>query len=372
MVADAEAASIAGPLNGVRVVELASIGPGPHCAMLLSDLGAEVLRIDRPGGTGWANPIADRGRHSLTVDIRTPEGRELCAAMADKADVLIEGLRPGTVERLGLGPQVLCSRNPRLIFARLTGWGQTGPRADTAGHDINYIALSGALAAMGRPGEPASLPLNLVGDFGAGSLFGALGIIAALYERHRSGLGQVIDIAIVDGVASLMSMFAGLLSRNAISLHRDRNMLAGAAPFYRCYLCADGKEVAVGALEPKFYRQLIDRLAAPAAFRESQYDAGKWPERAVVLAKLFAQKTRAEWAERFADLDACVAPVLTLQESYEDPHLRARSTYVKFDELLQAAPAPRFSRTPGQVQSSGPGAALVKRWGIAIADDLEG
>jgi alpha-methylacyl-CoA racemase len=364
MTAEDEAATTLGPLAGLRVLELASIGPGPHCAMLLADQGAEILRIDRPGGNGWENPIVDRGRHRLTLDIRTPQGRELCIEVARKVDVLIEGMRPGTMERLGLGPQELCEANARLIYARLTGWGQTGPRAKTAGHDINYIALSGALAAMGRPAEPAMPPLNLVGDFGGGSLFGAFGILAALYERQRSGRGQVIDAAMTDGVASLMTMFAGLLPRGVISLERDKNLLAGAAPFYRCYLCADLKEVSVGALEPEFYQILIARLSAPQAFLEAQYDSSTWPARSAALAEVFRRQPRDHWGVLFADLDACVVPVLTLQESYEDAHLRARDTYVGIEGLLQAAPAPRLSRTPGRIQPSADGAALLARWGI--------
>ena len=354
-----------GPLKGLRVLEFASIGPGPHCAMLLSDLGAEVLRIERAGGNGWDNPIMDRGRHLLTLDIREARGRDVCIAAAQKADVLIEGMRPGVMERLGLGPAVLCKRNPRLVYARITGWGQLGPRAPSAGHDINYIALTGALAAIGRPSEPAVPPLNLVGDFGGGSMFAAFGIMAALWERERSGRGQVIDAAMVDGVASLMSMFAGLVPRGAISVERDKNLLGGAAPFYRCYICADGNEVSVGALEPQFYRILIERLGAPSEFLDDQYDQANWPARTQALAGIFRQHTRDHWSAVFAGTDACVAPVLTLGESFADPHLCVRGTYIPGVESRQAAPAPRFSRTPGRVQPSTAASELLRRWGVA-------
>lgn len=354
-----------GPLSGLRVVEFASIGPGPHCAMLLSDLGAEIVRIDRHEGQDWPNPIMDRGRHILRVDIRSPEGRGLCLAAVEKADVLIEGFRPGVMERLGLGPVPTLAANPRLIYARLTGWGQEGPLAGTAGHDINYIALSGALAAIGKVGEPPVPPLNLVGDFGGGSMFAAFGIMAALWERNTSGRGQVVDAAMVDGVASMMSMFAGLLPRRAISMDRGENLLAGAAPFYRCYTCADDKDIAVGALEPRFYRALLDRLAAPAQLYESQHDTERWPEHAAVLAGIFSQKTRAEWVAILAGGDCCVAPVLGLTEAFEDSHLLARQTYVSWNGLVQAAPAPRFSRTPGRIQDTASGAQMLERWGVS-------
>src|SRR4249920_3878913 len=249
-----------GPLSGLRVLEFAGIGPGPHVAMLLANLGAEVLRVQRPGGNGYPNPIVDSGLSCLTMDIRTDEGRARCLEIAEVVDVVIEGNRPGVMERLGLGPEPMMQRNPRLIYGRMTGWGQTGPLAQSAGHDINYIALTGALAAIGRTGEPAQAPLNLVGDFGGGSMFLAFGIAAALWEREKAGKGQVIDASIVDGVASLMTFFAGLVPSGAISLARDKNLLGGAAPFYRCYVCADGKEISVGAIEPKFYTELLDRI----------------------------------------------------------------------------------------------------------------
>jgi alpha-methylacyl-CoA racemase len=355
----------AGPLVGLRVVEFVSIGPGPHCAMLLADLGAEVLRINRPEGNGWANPIVDRGRHVVTIDVRTDSGRGLCLEAAGKADVVIEGMRPGVMERLGLGPEAMIERNPRLIYARMTGWGQTGPLAQAAGHDINFIALTGALAAIGPTTGSSIPPLNLVGDFGGGSMLLAFGIMAALWERERSGKGQVIDAAIVDGVASMMTMFAGLIPSGAISIDRGRSLLGGAAPFYRCFTCADGAEIAIGALEPKFYRELVDRVGAPAELRDGQFDQSNWTERSAALARLFSAKTRSQWCEILERTDACFAPVLTLEESRHNAHLLARQTYVQANGMHQAAPAPRFSRTPGKIGQSGSGEELLQSWGVS-------
>lgn len=354
---------MSGPLAGLRVLEFAGIGPGPHCAMLLADLGAEVVRIDRAGGNGWPNPVVDRGRSTVTIDIRSEDGRAFCYDAAGKADVLIEGFRPGVMERLGLGPDVLCESNPRLIYGRMTGWGQSGPLAHAAGHDINYIAVTGALAAMGSAGTPAMPPLNLVGDFGGGSMFLAFGIMAALWERQSSGRGQVIDAAIVDGVTSLMTMFAGLLPEGRISMNREHNLLAGAAPFYRCYHCADGGEIAVGALEPQFYRQLIELSGAPSDLLEQQNDVGGWAARSDRLADLFATRTVAEWCAILEGSDACFAPVLELPSAPNHPHLAARETYVEAHGLVQAAPAPRFSRTPGAIRRAQPdGRETIARW----------
>lgn len=351
-----------GPLYSLRVLEFAGIGPGPHVAMLLANLGAEVLRVQRPGGNGYDNPIVDCGLSALTLDLRMPEARARCLELATLVDVVIEGHRPGVMERLGLGPEVLLERNPRLIYGRMTGWGQTGPLAHSAGHDINYIALTGALAAIGGSGLPAQPPLNLVGDFGGGSLFLAFGIVAALWERERSGKGQVIDAAIVDGVASLMSFFAGLVPHGAISLERDTNMLGGAAPFYRCYLCADGKEIAVGAIEPKFYAELIERLGLDDSFVREQHDVRTWPERCRQLAAVFAGKTRAQWCELLEGSDACFAPVLTLEESSQHPHMRARGVYTERAGYQHSAPAPRFSRTPGANLPAVPAERLLAQW----------
>lgn len=354
--------SATGPLAGLRVVEFCSIGPGPHAAMLLSDLGADVLRIDRPGGNGWPNPIVDRGRHTLVLDIRSEEARPTVLEATDRADVLIEGNRPGVMERLGYGPDALIERNARLIFARITGWGQTGPLARSAGHDINYIALTGALAAItGEDGLPIP-PLNLVGDFGGGSICLAFGIVAALWERERSGRGQVVDAAIIDGVSSMMTMFSGLLANERISLERDHNVLGGRAPFYRCYVCADGKHVSVGPLEPQFYALLLEKIGAPDDLRAGQYDAAGWEERGRRLAALFRERTRQEWCALLEGSDACFAPVLTYAESLAHPQMIARCSYVETNGLRQAAPQPRFSRTPGAIGSSGDGAALLERW----------
>ncbi len=351
-----------GPLANLRVVEFASIGPGPHCAMLLCDLGADVLRIDREGGNGWPNPIVDRGRATASVDIRTATGRAFCMEAADLADVVIEGFRPGVMERLGLGPEVLLGRNPRLVYGRVTGWGQTGPLAQVAGHDINYIAVSGALAAIGEAERPAVPPLNLIGDFGGGSMFLAFGVLCALLERGRSGRGQVVDAAIVDGVASLMTMFAGLTPADRISMERGRNLLGGAAPFYRCYRCADGKEVAVGALEPKFYDELLTRIGAPEHLRAAQDDPATWPERAEVLAEIFRRRPSDAWVEALSGLDVCVAPVLDLSEVAAHPHMAARQAYVEHEGRVQCAPAPRFSRTPGAIRQAQNGADMLAAW----------
>lgn len=349
----------AGPLADLRVVEFASIGPGPHCAMLFADLGAEVLRIARPGGNGFRNPVVDRGRGVLELDIRTDAGRSAAIEACRHADVLIEGLRPGVMERLRLGPDDLHAINPHLVYGRMTGWGQEGPLAKVAGHDITYIALTGALAAIGVPGEPAVPPLNLVGDFGGGSMLLAFGILAALYERQCSGKGQVVDAAIIDGVTSLMTMFAGLAPSGAISLDRTRNMLGGAAPFYRCYLCADGLEVAVGAIEPQFWAEFVARVGTDEALTQNPAD---WPKTSARLAAIFAEQPRAHWLARFEASDACVAPVLPLAEAIDHPHNRARGTYVENEGMMQAAPAPRFSRTPGVLSAGEDAMAMLARW----------
>ncbi|PKP98437.1 MAG: carnitine dehydratase [Alphaproteobacteria bacterium HGW-Alphaproteobacteria-13] len=355
---------VKGPLAGLRVIEFAGIGPGPHCAMLFADMGADVLRVERAGGNGWPNPIVDRGRASKALDIRTGEGRDWCREAAMHADVVIEGFRPGVMERLGLGPDHLCRANPRLVYGRMTGWGQEGPLARVAGHDINYIGLVGALAAMGRPGEAAPVPLNLVGDFGGGSMYLAFGILAALWERERSGLGQVIDAAIIDGVASMMTMFTGLTATGQLSLARERNLLGGAAPFYRSYLCADGREIAVGSIEPQFFSILLERLGLEE-FAGCQHDVDRWNDLACRFAHVFLQADRDHWAALFADSDACVSPVLTADEALVHPHHAARGTFTDRDALLQAAPAPRLSRTPGSIQRRRDADAMAADWAAA-------
>lgn len=333
-----------GALTGLRVVEFAGIGPGPHCAMMLADHGAKVIRIDREGGNGWPNPIMDRGRMTMTLDIRTDAGRAAALDQCDRADVVIEGFRPGVMERLGLGPDVVLARNPTLVYGRMTGWGQDGPLARRAGHDINYIALTGALDAIGEPGRRAVPPLNLVGDFGGGSMFLAFGILAALWERERSGQGQVVDAAIVDGVSHLMTMFTGMLPSGRLSLDRARNMLGGSAPFYRTYKCADDREVAVGAIEPAFWSQLLDILGlTDTGLSQREQD---WPTTTETLENTFLTAPRDHWIQLFHDTDACVTPVLSAQEATRDEHLTARNTFINRQNLPQAAPAPRLSRTP--------------------------
>ncbi len=350
-----------GPLVGLRVVEFASIGPVPHCAMLLSDMGADVLRICREGGTGWPNPVVDRGRANKTVDIRTGAGKDFCFDAASYADVLIEGYRPGVMERLGLGPDVVRERNPRLIYGRMTGWGQDGPLASTAGHDINYIALTGALAAIGKRGESATVPLNLIGDFGGGSMFLAFGILAALWERERSGEGQVVDAAIVDGVGSLMTMFAGLLPAQRISLERDQNILGGAAPYYRSYLCRDGEEISVGAVEPQFFAELLSKLGLEAHF-DDQNRRERWDSLTRILENIFLTQSQAHWVDLFDSSDACVAPVLKIEDVPSHPHLRARRSYELHDGVLHASVAPRFSRTNGAIRDARDGDDLLTAW----------
>lgn len=351
-----------GPLKGLKVMEFAGIGPGPHVAMLLADLGAEVVRIERPGST-VANPVVERARHRVAVDIKSDEGKRFCHDAAASADVLIEGFRPGVMERLGLGPDELLALNDRLVYARMTGWGQDGPLSSAAGHDINYIALTGALSAVGRAGETAIPPQNLVGDFGGGSMYCAFGIMAALFERERSGRGQVVDAAIVDGVTSLMSFFAGAGGRPFLSTERGKGMLGGAAHFYRCFECADGKEVSVGAIEPQFYAELLEKAGAPPELADGQMNPANWDEYAEKLAELFKTKTRAEWTELLEGSDACFAPVLELDEARDHPHMKARNLFAQHDGQWHTAPAPRFSRTQGAVRSSADdGADVVAGW----------
>ncbi len=351
-----------GPLTGLRVVEFAGIGPAPHVAMLLADMGAEVVRIERQGSQPM-NHVVERARHRVQVDVKSEEGRAFCLDACRHADVLVEGFRPGVMERLGLGPEMLLAANPRLIYARMTGWGQNGPLAQAAGHDLNYIAVTGALDAIGRAGELPVPPQNLVGDFGGGSLYCALGILAALYERERSGRGQVIDAAIVDGVTSLMSFFFGLPPSAIRTTERGKGLLGGAAHFYRCYTCADGKEISVGAIEPQFYAELCKRAGASADLRDGQMSPANWTDHAEGLAALFASKTQAEWCELLEGTDACFAPVVPLDEAREHPHMKARGAYIEHGGRWHTAPAPRFGRTPGSIRDSAlDGEAVVANW----------
>ncbi len=354
-----------GPLAGLRVLEFAGIGPGPHVAMLLADLGAEVVRIDRPGA-GVSNPVVERARHRLAADLKSEAGRAQVLAAAAAADVLIEGFRPGVMERLGLGPEILLEANPRLVYARMTGWGQEGPLAQAAGHDINYIAITGALAAVGRAGETATPPQNLIGDFGGGSMYCAFGIMAALYEREKSGKGQVVDAAIVDGATSLMSFFFGVRDQWHLTTERGKGMLGGAAHFYRCFVCADGKEISLGSIEPQFYAEMLKRAGAPTELADGQMNPANWDDYADRLAALFATKTQAEWCDLLEGTDACFAPVLGVEEARDHPHLKARGAYFEHDGMWHTAPAPRFSRTPGAVRSSADdGADVIARWAAA-------
>jgi alpha-methylacyl-CoA racemase len=339
-----------GPLNGVRVVELASLAPAPFGCMVLSDLGADVLRVERPESCrpdlpAPVDPLT-RGRRSVGLNLKDPAGLDLLLKLIDGADVLVEGFRPGVTERLGFGPEVCAQRNPRLIYARMTGWGQDGPLAPTAGHDIDYIAISGALHPIGRAGERPVPPLNLVGDFGGGGMLLAVGVLAALVERQRSGRGQVVDAAMVDGSALLSSFIYGLRARGAWRDERGVNLLDGGAPFYDTYATADGKYVAVGALEPQFYAALLAGLGLTGAGLPAQMDFSGWPVLRKRFTEAFAERTRDEWAEIFAGTDACVAPVLSPSEVADHPHNAARGVFAQVGGISQPQPAPRFARTP--------------------------
>ncbi|WP_158167634.1 CaiB/BaiF CoA transferase family protein [Mycolicibacterium smegmatis] len=361
---------MAGPLQGLRVVELAGIGPGPHAAMILGDLGADVVRIERPGKGGGV-PAGDRdamlrNRRSVVADLKAPEGRDLVLQLVAKADVLIEGYRPGVTERLGLGPEDCAKVNERLIYARMTGWGQDGPRALQAGHDINYISLNGTLHAVGRKGERPVPPLNLAGDFGGGSMFLLVGILSALYERQASGKGQVIDAAMVDGSAVLMEMMWSFRANGMWSDERGTNMLDTGAPYYDTYETADGKYIAVGAIEPQFYAELLKGLGLDGADLPAQNDISRWPELREVFTKAFAAHDRAHWTKVFEGTDACTTPVLSFAEVLDEPHVAERNTFYDDEGNLQPMPAPRFSRTqPGRPTPPQRGAdteAVLRDW----------
>jgi alpha-methylacyl-CoA racemase len=338
-----------GPLDGVRVVEIASLAPAPFGCMILSDLGADVLRVERPASCqpGLPAPVdpLSRGRRSVGLNLKDPAGVELLLKLVTSADVLVEGFRPGVAERLGFGPDLCAQRNPGLIYARMTGWGQEGPLAPTAGHDIDYIAISGALYPIGRAGERPVPPLNLVGDFGGGGMLLAIGVLAALVERQRSGLGQVVDAAMVDGSALLTSFIYGLRARGGWRDERGVNLLDGGAPFYDTYPTADGKFVAVGALEPQFFAALLAGLGLTDADLPAQMDIARWPVLRQRFAEVFAQRTRDEWASVFAGTDACVAPVLSPGEAAGHPHNSARRVFADIGGVSQPQPAPRFART---------------------------
>ena len=344
-----------GPLDGVRIVEFAGLGPAPFCGMLLADLGADVVRIDRRGARGGllgaigGTSLLDRGKRSIALDLKDPEDLAVVRALVQRADAVLEGFRPGVMERLGLGPDELLAARPELVYGRMTGWGQTGPLAATAGHDIGYIALTGALYATGRPDERPAPPMNLLGDFGGGGMFLALGVLAALLSARRTGQGQVVDAAIVDGTAVLTTMIHGMLDEGAWVDRRGVNLLDTGAPFYDVYRCADGQFVAVGALEEKFYAALLEGLGLTGDPEvPPREDPRQWPALRALFTDRFASRTRAEWWEVFRGTDACVAPVWSLREATTDPHNRAREVFVEVDGRVQPAPAPRFSATPGR------------------------
>jgi alpha-methylacyl-CoA racemase len=344
-----------GPLAGYRIIELAGIGPGPFCGMMLSDMGAEVIRVDRPApGARAPKDVLVRNRRSIAIDLKRPEGVEAVLRLCEGADALFEGFRPGVTERLGLGPDDCMSRNPKLVYGRMTGWGQDGPMAQASGHDINYIGLAGALHAIGRPGERPVPPLNLVGDFGGGGMLLAFGLVCGLLEAQRSGQGQVVDAAMVDGAASLMAMFFSFAAQGGFSDQRGTNLLDGGAHFYDTYETRDGKYVCLGSIEPQFYALLIEKAGLdPEVFRP-QMDRAQWPQLKERLAEVMRTKTRDEWCALMEGTDVCFAPVLSIFEAPEHPHNRARGTFIEVDGVPQPAPAPRFSRTAPEVRGAAP------------------
>ncbi|WP_369374825.1 CaiB/BaiF CoA transferase family protein [Streptomyces sp. cg36] len=361
-----------GPLTGVRVVELAGIGPGPFAAMLLADLGADVVRVDRPGGAGLAidpaHDLTNRNKRSVLIDLKAPDGPARVLDLVERADILIEGYRPEVAERLGVGPRHCLARNPRLVYGRMTGWGQDGPLAQRAGHDIAYIAVTGTLGMIGRPDEGPTVPANLVGDYAGGSLYLVVGVLAALQHARTHGEGQVVDAAIVDGAAHLATMIHGMLAAGGWQDRRGANLLDGGCPFYGTYETADGQYMAVGSLEQRFYDEFV-RLIGLAEVAPARKDLARWGELRTAIAERFRTRTRAEWTAVFEGSDACVAPVLSLREAPAHPHLAARATFVEHGGLTQPAPAPRFSATPGSVRRlpALPGAdtaEVARDWGV--------
>jgi alpha-methylacyl-CoA racemase len=349
-----------GPLAGVRVIELGGLGPGPFAGMLLADLGADVVRIDRPPESGDGAPprdpsgaVMERGKRSVALDLKDAGSLESARALIDQADVVIDPYRPGVTERLGLAPEACLERNPRLIYVRMTGWGQDGPLAGASGHDLNYIALAGALHPMGQADAPPPPPLNLVGDYGGGGMLLCFGVACALYERERSGLGQVIDVAMLDGAASLLAIVCQLEAQGEWSRERGGNWLDGAAPWYRAYATSDGRFVTIGAIEAKFYSELLERLGLDE-HEWPQWDRGRWPPLHARLSELFAQRTLNEWRAELEGTDVCFAPALRVDEAAQHPQVAARGTYIEPGGVLQPAPAPRFGRTPGAIQGPPP------------------
>lgn len=368
-----------GPLSGLRVVELAGIGPAPFAAMLLADLGADVILVDRPGRGQVLSgdpdfELLNRGKRSIAVDLKHERGAELVLGLAGRADVLIEGYRPGVAERLGVGPDEVLRHNPKLVYGRMTGWGQAGPLSRTAGHDINYIALTGALHAIGPADGPPQVPLNLIGDFGGGALYLVVGVLAALREADRTGRGQVVDAAIVDGTAHLSTMLFGLIASGIWQERRGHNLLDGGAPYYSVYATSDGRHVSVGALEPRFYAELLRRLGLDGdPDLPDQHDVARWPELRRRLAETFAKRTQREWAGVFEGSDACVTPVLSYAEAAGHPHLRDRGTFVERDGVAQPQAAPRFSGTPAVAGGVPPlpgqhSREVLAEWGLPGAE----
>jgi alpha-methylacyl-CoA racemase len=341
-----------GPLDGIKVLEIASIGPGPFCSMMLSDMGAEVIRIDRKelSGTGDSRLSLNRGRKSLALDLKKPEAVEAVLTMVESADMLVEGFRPGVMERLGLGPDACLARNPRLIFGRMTGWGQTGPLSQAAGHDINYISLAGALHAMGYDDRAPTPPLNLIGDFGGGAMYLLAGLLAGYIEAQKSGQGQVVDAAMTDGTASLLTAFFGLRAMGRWTDRRASNYLDGGAHYYGCYTCSDGKFISIGSIEPKFYALLLEKLEIEDQQFQGQNDLANWSSLREKLEAIFVTRTRDEWCALLENTDVCFAPLLSMEEAPGHPHNSARKTFVEVGGVTQPAPAPRFSRTQGEVQ----------------------
>ena len=365
-----------GPLAGIKIIEIAGIGPGPYGAMLLADLGADVIRVDRSGNVSGGDPatppgdLLARGRRSVGIDLKNPEGVATVLDLVAGADAIIEGFRPGVMERLGLGPDVCLERNPRLVYARMTGWGQDGPYAHSAGHDINYIALAGALEPMGRAGQQPTPPINLIGDFGGGGMLLAFGVCAALLEARGSGQGQVIDAAMVDGAASLMTMTWSFRAMGIWADERGTNMLDTGAHFYDTYETADGKYVSIGSIEPPFYEELLRLTGLEGAELPSQHDKTQWPALKERFAEIFRQKTRDEWCALMEGTDVCFAPVLAMPEAPLHPHIAERGTFTEVAGITQPAPAPRFSRTPGSIERPPPHAGqhtneILAEWGLS-------
>jgi alpha-methylacyl-CoA racemase len=366
-----------GPLEGIRLLEIAGIGPGPYCAMVLADMGAEVVRVARPGPGAYGNrpsfDLLSRGRRSICVDLKRPDGADTILRLCERADGLFEGFRPGVMERLGLGPGICLARNPRLVYGRMTGFGQDGPLAQAAGHDINYIALSGVLAHIGRAGQPPTPPINLIGDFGGGGLLLAFGMVCALLERVRSGKGQVVDAAMVDGAAALMTIFHGAQQSGFWNDAAGTNLLDSGAPFYDAYETADGKYVAIGAIEPQFYAELLRKLGLDGEDLPDQNDPAGWPMLRERFRALFRTRTRAAWCELLEGSDACFAPVLTMAEARAHPHARARGAFLDVAGVAQPRPAPRFSRTDSGVSrppiASGANTdEVLLEWGFAASE----